>query len=141
MMFDPEPSDFFQCKKCGDCCKGYGGTFVSEDESKAIAEFIGEDPERFISGYCRISGGKPLLAQGPDGYCIFWDRLCAIHPVKPRMCREWPFIKSVLADIRNWEIMAQMCPGIKVNMPDDAIKTYLQKVLTTGYPHPMKRSI
>lgn len=132
MMFDLESSDFFQCKNCGDCCKGYGGTFVSEDEIKAISAFIGKDPEGFIAAYCRISGGKPLLAQGPDGYCIFWDRLCTIHPVKPRMCREWPFIKSVLVDFRNWEVMAQMCPGIQANVPDDAIKTYLKRVLETG---------
>jgi Fe-S-cluster containining protein len=53
------------------------------------------------------------LAQGQDGYCIFFDRNCSIHPVKPRMCKKWPYIENVLVDPANWRIMADMCPGMK----------------------------
>ncbi|MCJ7772610.1 MAG: YkgJ family cysteine cluster protein, partial [Desulfobacterales bacterium] len=68
MMSDPiEANYLFECKKCGDCCKGYGGTFVSPDDIKAIADFVGEDPEGFLGRYCRMSGTRPVLAQNNNG--------------------------------------------------------------------------
>ncbi|MDM8549118.1 YkgJ family cysteine cluster protein [Desulfobacterales bacterium HSG2] len=117
----------FNCKKCGDCCKGYGGTFVTAEDVEAIAAYIKTDPERFVADYCDMSGGKPVLAQGGNGYCIFWDEVCTIHPVKPRMCRAWPFIESVLTDINNWHIMAGVCPGIRTDVPDDVIRACVRE--------------
>jgi hypothetical protein len=114
-------SDIFKCQQCGDCCKGYGGTFVTAQELEAIADYINIDPVSFVEKYCRMSGEKPVLAQGKDGYCIFWDELCTIHAVKPRMCRAWPLLESVLVDINNWDIMAGLCPGIRTDVPDSAV--------------------
>jgi len=119
--------EIFSCKKCGDCCKGYGGTFVTAEDIEAIAAYIKMDPERFVADYCDMSGGKPVLAQGENGYCIFWDEVCTIHPVKPRMCRAWPFIESVLTDINNWHIMAGVCPGIRTDVPDDVIRACVRE--------------
>jgi len=125
-----KPSDIFKCQQCGDCCIGYGGTFVTEKEIKAIAGYINTDTENFVENYCQISGGKPVLGQGKDVYCIFWDGLCTIHPVKPRMCRTWPFIKSVLVDINNWHIMAGICPGIRTDVPDSEVIECINKELS-----------
>lgn len=127
---DVTPSDIFKCRQCGECCKGYGGTFVTKKEIKAIVDYLNIDPERFVDNYCQVSGGNPVLAQGSNDYCVFWDGLCTIHPVKPRMCREWPFIKSVLVDINNWHIMAALCPGIRTDFPDSVIKECIRKELT-----------
>ena len=125
-----KPSDIFKCRQCGECCKGYGGTFVTEKEIKAIVDYLNTDPESFVDNYCQVSGGKAVLAQGRNAYCVFWDGLCTIHPVKPRMCRNWPFIKSVLVDIINWHIMAELCPGIRTDFPDNVIKECVRKELT-----------
>ncbi len=114
---DPRPERFFQCRQCGDCCKGYGGTYVDAQDIAAIAAFIGVDRLDFERSYCRVSGGRALLAQGSAGYCIFWDKLCTIHPVKPHMCRRWPFIASVLIAPENWLIMAGACPGMRTDLP------------------------
>ena len=127
---DVTPSDIFKCRQCGECCKGYGGTFVTEKEIKAIVDYLNIDPEHFVDKYCQVSGEKPVLAQDGNAYCVFWDGLCTIHPVKPRMCRNWPFIKSVLVDINNWHIMAALCPGIRTDFPDSAIKKCIRKELT-----------
>lgn len=130
MMSDPiEAYDLFECKKCGDCCKGYGGTFVSPDDVKAIAAFIGETPEDFLGRYCRMSGNRPVLVQNDNEYCVFWDGLCVIHPVKPRMCRAWPFIEGVLADVANWHIMAQFCPGIRTDLPDGMVLDFIKEAI------------
>jgi len=57
------PSDIFKCQQCSECCKGYGGTFVTEKEIKAIADYLHIDSESFVDNYCQMSGGKPVLAQ------------------------------------------------------------------------------
>ncbi|MCD6184394.1 MAG: YkgJ family cysteine cluster protein [Deltaproteobacteria bacterium] len=125
-----ESLDIFNCIKCGDCCKGYGGAFVTPDDIKAISKYINTDPEHFIEEFCQISGGKPLLAQGENGYCVFWNEVCTIHPVKPRMCKEWPFINAVLVDIENWHIMASFCPGIRTDVPVNIVQEYVRKKLS-----------
>ncbi len=126
-------SDIFKCKKCGDCCKGYGGTFVTEKDIITIAAYIKADPEQFVADYCRMSGKKPVLAQGKNGYCIFWEGQCTIHPVKPRMCKAWPFIESVLIDVNNWHIMASSCPGIRIDVPGSLVKECVKKELSKNH--------
>ncbi len=114
MMSDAPPpgNAVFQCLNCGRCCKGFGGTYVSSRNIRDIAGFLGIDEDRMRRDHCTPSGGKTVLAQKPDGYCVFWDENCTIHPVKPRMCRAWPFIENVLRAPENWQIMAGSCPGI-----------------------------
>lgn len=126
-----KPEDLFVCRRCGDCCKGYGGTFVTPDDIMRIALFIGASPETFVETYCRMSGGRPVIAQKADSYCIFWDeeKMCLIHPVKPRMCRDWPFIESVARDPANWEIMSGVCPGIRTDYPPEVVRACVAGVV------------
>jgi hypothetical protein len=134
-----EPGAIFECRQCGDCCRGYGGTFVSKRDIDAIASFLGEDPEYFVATYCRLSGKRPLLSQKEDGYCIFWDRICTIHPVKPQMCRRWPFIESVLRDVANWRIMASMCPGMMAEAPGSRVEECVRKAFRDESTDSIKR--
>ncbi|MBI5063840.1 MAG: YkgJ family cysteine cluster protein [Desulfatitalea sp.] len=122
-------SDFFECTQCGQCCKGYGGTYVSDADIAAIAQFLGLSIASVRNRNCVLSGGKSLLAQRPDGYCIFFGQNCGIHPVKPRMCRRWPFIPGVLVDVGNWRAMADSCPGIRADVDERALRHYVQYTL------------
>jgi len=117
---------------CGDCCKGFGGTYVTPEDIKAISGYLESDPDHFVEEYCQMSGGKPLIAEGESGYCIFWNEKCSIHPVKPRMCHAWPFIESVLIDIANWRIMGGSCPGIRVDASEDAVRECVEEELKKG---------
>ena len=127
MPSETNPSDkLFQCRQCGDCCKGYGGTYVTREDIDAISSYIGSDPQRFINDFCVLSGDRPILAQRSDGYCIFWDKLCSIHPVKPQMCRRWPFLDSVLVDSANWLIMADSCPGIHSDVSPRVLRKFIK---------------
>ena len=131
MPSDPMVSEMlFECRRCGDCCKGYGGTYVTREDIEAISGYIGTDSRKFVTDYCQLSGNKPVLAQGSDGYCIFWDKLCTIHPVKPLMCRRWPFLKSILVDSKNWQTMADSCPGIHTDAPARTLKNHVEKILS-----------
>lgn len=123
------PDDLFKCRKCGDCCRGYGGTYVTGNDITAISDYIGISSDRFIKEFCAFSGSRPLLSQKADGYCVFWDKVCTIHPVKPRMCKSWPFIPAVLADPSNWNIMAGSCPGIQTGFPPEIVASLVAKMI------------
>lgn len=116
-----DEQELFSCQRCGHCCQGYGGTYLDADDIDAIAAFLGCSTVEFTQRYCQTSCGRLLLAQREDGYCVFWQDLCTIHPVKPRMCRRWPYIPGVLRDVRNWRVMATTCPGMRTDLPDEAI--------------------
>ncbi len=111
--------DIFECRQCGDCCNGFGGTYVTKQDIINISNYINVDPEKFIDEYCDKSGSRVVLTLGKDGYCIFFDKTkqCTIHPVKPYMCKAWPFIQAVIKYPENWNIMANSCPGMKKGIP------------------------
>ena len=114
--------DLFTCQRCGVCCRGYGGTYLTEADVAALAAYLDISAAQVRERYCDISGGRLIIKQGADGYCIFWDELCSVHPVKPRMCRAWPFIDNLLRDIANWKIMAANCPGMRTDVSPEAIR-------------------
>ena len=111
--------DIFECRQCGDCCNGFGGTYVTKQDIINISNYINVDPEKFIDEYCDKSGSRVVLTLGKDGYCIFFDKTkqCTIHPVKPYMCKAWPFIQAVITHPENWNTMSNSCPGMKKNIP------------------------
>lgn len=126
-----KPEDIFECQQCGDCCTGYGGTYVTENDIRRIAEFINTSAETFQNDYCQISDGKPVLKIDSTGKCVFFSEAtqCTIHPVKPRMCRAWPYIENILKAPGNWEIMSGACPGIKTGFSHDQVKECVKKEL------------
>jgi Fe-S-cluster containining protein len=123
--------DIFSCIQCGDCCKGFGGTYLSKNDMLAIAGHLGISESELLEKYCVMSGKRPILRQRSDGYCVFFDRNCSIHPVKPQMCRKWPFIESILVDTINWQIMADSCPGMQRDVEPErlicCVRSQLQK--------------
>ena len=133
MNVDPaEYADLFTCQICGKCCRGFGGTYVDEENIRAIARFTGCSEKQLRASHITRSGDKFVIGQATDGFCLFFDHEtmgCAIHPVKPRMCASWPFIPALLKDIQNWKIMANSCPGINADAPEDQIISMTLKVL------------
>ena len=45
------------------------------------------------------------------------------------MCREWPFISSLLVDIANWKIMASVCPGMRIDLDDRTLTACIRRQL------------
>lgn len=92
---------------------------MDEKDIEKICGYINADPGTFVEKYCDMSGSRPVLTLGQDGCCIFFDpqKQCTIHPVKPYMCRAWPFINALIRHPENWDIMANSCPGMKKGVP------------------------
>jgi hypothetical protein len=51
--------------------------------------------------------------------------------VKPQMCRQWPYIPSVLIDLDNWPMMASTCPGMRRDASEDQIRQAVRANLKT----------
>ncbi|MDD5728047.1 MAG: YkgJ family cysteine cluster protein [Victivallales bacterium] len=85
----------FICKRCGKCCTWPGYVRLNTDEVETIATFLGMEAQHFTAGYTRLTADRRNLSltEKADGSCIFYTAEppgCAINPVKPRQCRDFP---------------------------------------------------
>jgi Fe-S-cluster containining protein len=66
---------------------------LTDAEIARLAVFKGLSEWDFIQKYTRLTADRHGLAlqDKPNGECIFLeDRDCAVQPVKPRQCRDFP---------------------------------------------------
>lgn len=112
----------FQCQMCGNCCYGNGGIFLKPGEIENIAGFLDMPVDSFLFRFCEENLGHYQFKTGRNGFCIFLDRekKCRIHPVKPQICNQWPFIPAIARDKENWEMIKEACPGINPHCSFDA---------------------
>ncbi|MEW6658627.1 MAG: YkgJ family cysteine cluster protein [Thermodesulfobacteriota bacterium] len=116
----------FQCQQCGDCCAGRGGIFVRPEEVAAMAAFLEMDEGEFSRRYVEPSslGNRLAIAAG---VCVFMeDNRCRVHPVKPFICLQWPFLPALLVDAEEFEGAKGACPGIN---PDCRHEDFVEAAL------------
>ena len=84
---------FLECQRCTACCRWPGQVLLSEAEITRIAAFKGLSEHDFIQKFAKLRPDRRGLAlkENPDGSCIFLEgENCAVQPVKPRKCKEFP---------------------------------------------------
>jgi uncharacterized protein len=106
-------SSVFHCQQCGDCCVGRGGIFVRPDEVSAMAVLLALPVGEFNRLFVEASPMGPRLTVA-DGVCVFLmpGGVCRVHPVKPFICRQWPFLPAILLDPDELENAKGACPGL-----------------------------
>ena len=104
----------FQCQPgCTHCCDVRGYIYLTEDDVRRAAEFVGMTQAEFESTYVirfrhLLRFRKPL-----DSQCHFLKNGgCSIHPVKPVQCRLFPFWPELVEDRASWDEAGHTCPGI-----------------------------
>jgi Fe-S-cluster containining protein len=112
-MTRENPHPVFQCRQCGDCCAGRGGIFVKPREVEDMAALLEMPVAEFCRRFVEASPLGPRLTVA-DGVCVFLmeGNLCRMHPVKPRICCQWPFLPALLAHPDELEHAKTACPGI-----------------------------
>lgn len=92
----------FACTQCGACCSNLGAAqtvLVLASDRRRIAGFlglsVGELETAFLEPNVPLSTALEKNVYSPRhhaGRCVFLgaDNRCAVHPVKPRQCREGP---------------------------------------------------
>ncbi|MBQ7585929.1 MAG: YkgJ family cysteine cluster protein, partial [Desulfovibrionaceae bacterium] len=108
-------SQIFECQMCGICCEGKGGIVVNTSDLERIANYLKLEPSKVIDLYGEYEGTKLKLRHNQAGNCIFFDKGkgCAIHEVKPSVCKAWPFFRGNLVDPISLALAKEFCPGIK----------------------------
>ncbi len=121
---------FLECQRCTACCRWPGQVRLSETEITRIAAFKGLGEFDFIQGFTRLTQdrrGLALLDQA-DGACVFLEQGdCAIQPVKPQQCRDFP-------NLWNFPGSKTACRAIPRLVSADEYRVLIEKA--TGRPSP-----
>ncbi|MFO1477432.1 MAG: YkgJ family cysteine cluster protein [Verrucomicrobiota bacterium] len=84
---------YLQCQRCTACCRCPGQVRLGDAEITRIAAFLELTEHDFIQRYTRLRHDRRglVLQEQADGACIFLKGIdCAIQPVKPQQCRDFP---------------------------------------------------
>jgi Fe-S-cluster containining protein len=109
---DIDKRPVFSCRQCGECCRGERGILVTPAELTAMAAYLGLTADDFAARYLVDTSMGPQLASR-NGACVMQEgSLCLVHPVKPRICRQWPFLQALLDHGDEFEAAKEACPGL-----------------------------
>jgi Fe-S-cluster containining protein len=121
----------FHCQECGECCQGKGGIFPTRVEIALIAQYLKISVAELVLDYLEQTAMGLAVKNKTGEGCIFNKQgRCAIHPVKPRICRDWPFLPAIILHPTEFEAAKEACPGLnpKGNHPD-FLKWWQEKVI------------
>lgn len=104
----------FQCQPgCTKCCEQEGFVYLTEDDLKRIAEYVGLTAEEFERRHVYRTKNLTRLRVPRKQQCFFLrDGGCSIHAVKPVQCRAFPYWPELIDDKREWKKAGSWCPGI-----------------------------
>ncbi len=128
----PEPAKpVFQCQQCGECCEGRGGIFPTPGEIDLIAQYLEIPVAKINQNFLEPTPLGLAVKNKPAGGCIFNEQgRCRIHPVKPRICRDWPFLPAILLHENEFEATKEACPGLNPNSShEDFLKYWQEKII------------
>ena len=79
-----------------------------------MAALLSMSVEDFCRNYVEASALGPRLTVADTGFCVFLQagNLCRVHPVKPFICRQWPFLPALLVNPDELEHAKGACPGL-----------------------------
>ena len=104
----------FTCQKgCTNCCDQKGFVYLSEEDVKRAAKFVGLTRKAFETKYIYRTTHQRRFRKPPDKQCPFLEGGgCGIHPAKPTQCRTFPFWPELIESQAAWKRTARFCPGI-----------------------------
>jgi len=103
----------FKCQPgCIACCTQKGWVYLTEDDIKRAARFLGMRAATFEKRYVYRMKTRRRLRRAMSA-CPFLDGAgCSIHPAKPTQCRAFPFWPELVGDRKEWRTTGRRCPGI-----------------------------
>ena len=69
---EKESNVYYQCQRCGNCCRWQGDVRITEKETVMIADYLGMEVEDFIADYTRLNANRTGLSiiDQEDGACF-----------------------------------------------------------------------
>ncbi len=104
----------FACQPgCTKCCDQEGYVYLSEEDLKRAAKFVGLSAAAFEARYIYRTRHQRRFRKPREKQCPFLESGgCSIHPAKPTQCRTFPFWPEMVESRREWNRTARFCPGI-----------------------------
>ncbi|HEX4230583.1 MAG TPA: YkgJ family cysteine cluster protein [Bryobacteraceae bacterium] len=104
----------FACQRgCTKCCEVRGFVYLTEDDLRHAAAFLGMTAVGFEAKYVVRFRHLLRLRKPRNAQCHFLlGGGCSIHPVKPTQCRLFPFWPELVDDREAWQETGRSCPGI-----------------------------
>ena len=118
MNFDYPSAVRFRCIKCGNCCGDTKEKIRHVLLLKTEAEQISKTTLRPILDFAvKIEGRAPysyeLKKTAEGGCCIFLENnRCNIYPLRPLICRFYPFELKIAVNQKYEFLFTDECPGI-----------------------------
>jgi len=85
---------FYQCQRCGNCCRWPGTVKLTLGDIERIADFLQISPEDVTERFTDIHPSRQwlVLKNRSGGECIFLEGLntCRIQDAKPSQCQGFP---------------------------------------------------
>jgi len=112
----------FDCRMCGECCRGEGGIVVGPHDLQRLCAHMHIGAGSFIDLYGYRQNGKIKIRTGPDGYCIFFlpGTGCSVPMSWPDIRRPRPFFRGNMLDAASLAMAKEFCPGINPMIGHDA---------------------
>lgn len=111
---DSQPSVYYACQRCGNCCRWRGEVPVTDREINEMAAHLGMPESEFIERHTRLRLNRTglTLTDLPDGSCSLLEgNDCTVNPVKPSQCRGFP-------NRWNFPGWREVCEAIPVRVGD-----------------------
>jgi Fe-S-cluster containining protein len=104
----------FTCQAgCTNCCDQKGYVYLTEEDLKHAAEFIGMSAAAFETRYVYRTRHELRFRKPRKKQCWFLkEHGCGIHPAKPTQCRTFPFWPEIVERKATWNRTSRYCPGI-----------------------------
>jgi uncharacterized protein len=119
---------FLECQRCTACCRWPGQVLLHAAEITRLAAFKGLSESDFIQRYAKLRPDRRGLAlqEQADGACIFLEgENCAVQPVKPQKCREFP-------NLWNFPGFEKLCHALSREVSEAEYQRRMALIKTTG---------
>jgi len=119
---------FLECQRCTACCRWPGQVLLSDTEITRLAAFKSLSEHDFIQRFAKLRADRRGLAlkENPDGSCIFLQgENCAVQPVKPQKCREFP-------NLWNFPGFEKVCHAIPREISEAEFARRIELIKATG---------
>jgi Fe-S-cluster containining protein len=127
----------FACQSgCTKCCEVHGFVYITENDLRRIAAYVGLTPTAFEKRYVVRFKRLLRLRKPRRAQCHFLTKGgCSVHPVKPVQCRLYPFWPELVEQRAHWEAERRMCPGIgKGELIQIGVACETAAEMKTAYP-------
>jgi len=118
MSFEYPAAVHFRCVKCGICCgdtkKKIRHILILSTEAEQIASATSQPISAFA---VKIEDKAPysyeMKKTAENGKCVFLEKNhCTIYPLRPLICRFYPFELKIAANQKNEFLYTDECQGI-----------------------------